>query len=167
MILAVIGVFCEGGSLLQKVLFLVGGAILLFTALMNRQKMLITLQFVIVIGAILGFFSLIPTEWKYLIMLLPTIFGVGYLFKIGYFKKDPFGLIGSAGLFCIALGFAVSAVESPVLFNILLGGGGILVAVYSGIEFFHYKVRISLLWVILNVVFAINPLIFLISNYSK
>lgn len=162
MCVSVVGTLVEGGSILQKVLFLIGASCLISTAIYNSQKMFIALQGVILVGAVLGFFKEIPVEWKYVIMGGASILAIGELIRKKYFNKDPWGIAGSAGLFCIALGFAINASENPFIFNLLLLSGGIFVALYSAIGFFYYRVRISMLWLILNVVFAINPFLELI-----
>lgn len=157
MTVSVIGTFLPDGDLLQKIFFLIGACSLVSTAIFNKQTMFIALQAVIIVGAILGFFSKVSVEWKYLIMGISALIPIVYLLSIRYFKKDLSGIIGGGGLICIALGFAVSADAAPMLFYSLLAAGGFFVAVYSAIGFFHYKVRISVLWLILNVVFIVNP----------
>ncbi len=163
MCLSVVGTIVEGGSLAQKILFLIGASCLISTAIYNSQKMFIALQGVILVGAVLGFFQDISNEWKYVIMGGASVLAVGELIRKKYFNKDPWGIIGSAGLFCIALGFAINASQNPFIFNALLLSGGVFVAIYSAIGFFYYRVRISILWLILNVVFAVNPFIELIN----
>lgn len=163
MSLVLCGVFLEGGSLVQKILFLAGAVLLFSSALLNKLKMYIALQLMIIIGAILGFFVSVPILWKYLIMVVPSIVAVGYLVKIKHFKEDPWGVLGSAGLLSLAVGFATDAVSSPVLFNSLLAFGGVAIAIYSAIGFFYYKFRMSILWLILNAVFAVSPILYLIS----
>ena len=162
MVLSVIGTFVEGGSILQKVLFLIGASFLITTAFYNKQKMFVALQAVILVGAVLGFFPAVHTGVKFWLMASSAVVAVAYLVSGKYFKTDPWGIAGSLGLFCIALGFAMNAEQSPSLFYALLLGGGLFVALYSGVQFFYYRVRISMLWLILNVVFAINPLFYLL-----
>ena len=158
MILLVIGTIVEGGSLLQKLLFVIGAPVLGFTAYLNKQKMFITLQIIVSIGAILAFFGDIYTILRYTILVGSAIFAIGYLIKINYYKKDLWWPLGGLGLLSIAVGFATNAIAFPILFNSLLAAGGILVAIYSAIGFFHFKVRIAAIWLILNIIFSINPL---------
>lgn len=164
MILLVVGTLVEGGSLLQKLLFVIGAPVLGFTAYLNKQKMFITLQIVVTIGAILAFFGNLPSFLRYTIMIGSGIIVVGYLIKTNYFKEDVWWPLGGLGLLSIAVGFATNAVAYPILFNLLLGTGGVLVALYSAIGFFHLKVKIAAIWLVLNVIFSINPLIIVFSQ---
>lgn len=160
---SVAGTFAVGGSLLQKCLFLGGACGLLFSAVVNRQTMFVALQGVILTGAILGFFGTVPVEWKYGIMAVPVVCAFAYLIWVKYFQKDLWGILGSLGLIFIALGFAINVVDYPWLFNLFLALGGLTVAIYSGIGFFYYRIRITVLWLILNVVFSVKPLWVLIA----
>jgi len=158
MLALIIGVLSEGGSLFQKILFVSATPVLGVLAYVNKQKMLLSMQTILTISALLAFFSDIPDQIRYLLLVGIAVLSVGYLFRSGYYKKDPWGVIGSAGLLLIAAGYVTNATLYPLLFNSLLGFGGLLFAIYSGIEFWHYKVRIASLWFILNVIFAIKPL---------
>jgi len=163
MILLLVGVFSEPASLLQKLLFLTGAVILTIVAFKSKQKMLSILQVIIVIGSSLAFFE-VDESLKYFILLGASILGVAYLISIKYYRKDPWGLACTVGLLMLAAGFATDAVEYPLQFGIFLGGGPLLVALYSFVDYFYHKVRISLIWFILNIIFAINPLLIVISN---
>ena len=166
MLLLIAGTIVGGGSLLQRLLFVVGVPILGLTAYFNKQNMFAILQLVATIGAILAFFSgILPPILNSIIMLGSGIIGIGYLIKTKYPKKDRYWLTGSLGLLCIAGGFATDAITHPILFNSLLGVGGILVIIYSALGFFVLKNRIYLLWLILNIVFIINPLRIVFSQF--
>lgn len=158
MILLAVGTFLEGSSLPQKLLFIVGAPVLGFSAYLNKQKMFITLEAVATIGTILAF-SDISNILTYAIMIGSGIVGILYLIKTNYSKEDAWWPIGGLGLMLIALGFATSAITYPIFFGFFLGFGGILVAIYSAIGFFILKTRISVIWLILNIIFSINPLI--------
>jgi len=158
MLALIVGVLSEGGSLFQKILFVSATPVLGVLAYVNKQKMLLSMQTVLTISALLAFFSDIPDQIRYLLLIGIAVLSVGYLFRCEYYGKDPWGLIGSAGLLLIAAGYVTNATLYPLLFNSLLGFGGLLFAIYSGIEFWHYKIRIASLWFILNVIFAIKPL---------
>ena len=164
MILLVLGTFSEGGSLLQKILFVVGAPVLGLTAYINNQKMFVALQSVATAGAISAFFPSIITELKYLLMIGVAIVAVGYLIKVKHYHEDPWGILGSFGLILIAMGFATNPVEFSRPFGFLLGVGGISVAIYSAIGFFYYKERIAMIWLILNIIFSINPILLVISG---
>lgn len=160
MLFSLSGSLIENGVFLQQTLFLIGASGLLATAIMNKQKMYIALQGVIIPGALIGFFE-IPADYKYLILAFPVFIAFAYLLYIKYFKSDIWGFVGSLGLIAIALGFAVNSGSHPFLFNLSLFLGGLFVAIYSAIGFFHYKIRITMLWLVLNVLFVIKPAIYL------
>lgn len=159
MVLLVIATLLEGGSDTQKILFLIGVPTLGITAYMDKQKMFTVLQSVVTIGAILAFFPTVSEEIKYVILLGGALLGIVYLFKLKYYKEDKFGWIGTVGLLSIAAGLATNAILHPIWFNFFLGAGGSIVAVYSTLNFFRYKVKIALIWIVLNVLFAINPIL--------
>ncbi len=163
MILLIIGVVVEAGSVFQKILFLIGALILTLVAYLDKQKMLLVLEIIITIGAILAFYSRLSNLTKYSILLGLATIGIGYLIKINYFRVDRFWPIGGLGLVGIAIGLATNALANPVLFNASLGFGSILIAIYSAISFFYLKIKVSLIWLILNIIFAIKPLIVLFS----
>lgn len=167
MVLLVVGTFSEGGSLLQKVLFVIGTPVLGIPAYFNKQKMFMTLQTIASIGAVLGFFPYVFYLIKYLIMLGVAVIGIGYLIKIKYYKADKWWLIGCIGLLCFAYAFATNPVTNPILFNSLIVIGAILVAIYSAIGFFLEKVKIAVIWLILNLLMCINPLIIIFSQILK
>ena len=85
MVLSVIGTLVEGGSLEQKILFLVGASFLITTAFWNRQKMFVALQAVILVGAVLGFFPGVLAGIKFLIMASSAV--VATASKPTYAKK--------------------------------------------------------------------------------
>ena len=158
MILIILGTLVEGGSLFQKLLFVIGAPFLGFAAYLNKQKMFTSLQIVVTIGAILAFCSFLLPLSKYIILVGAGIISIGYLVKTKFSREDPFWTIGGTGLLGLAFGLATDAVCFPILFNSLLVIGGVLIAVYSAIGFFWLKVKISLIFLILNVIFIINPL---------
>lgn len=166
MVLLVAGTISEGGSLIQKLLFLFGVPLLGLSAYLNKQKMFTVLQAVVTIAAILAFFQNIPDVLRYLLMLGSGLVGIAYLIKINYFKEDIWWPIAGLGLMSIAAGFATNAVTYSVLFNSFLAAGGILVAFYSGIGFFHSKVRIAIIWLVLNILFAANPLLIVFHSFG-
>lgn len=157
MLALIIGVLSEGGSLFQKILFASATPVLGVIAYLNKQKMLVGLQTVLTLSALLALVSEFD-QIRYFLLLGVAVLCIGYLFRIRYYEKDPWGLIGSAGLMLIAVGYVTDATAYPLLFNALLGFGGLMFAIYSGVEFWHYKIRIASLWFILNIVFAIKPL---------
>lgn len=161
MTLLVIGTVAESSSLLQKILFVIGAPVLGIVAYANRQKMFAVLQAVATIGAALAFFP--DNGLKYAVMIIVAAAGIGYLLKVKYYSKDRLGIIGTIGLAFIAIGFATNPIQYPKIFGFLLGFGGILIAFYSAIEFFRYKIRISAIWLVLNIIFSINPILMFLS----
>src|SRR4030042_4360387 len=138
MIGLVTGAFLHGGSLAQKILFLIGALALMLLAYVNRQKMFLVIEIVVVLSAAFAFWDIAPLI-KYLIFVGTSIIGVSYLVKINFSREDKHWPIGAFGLLFLAAGFATNAAVYSVLFNAFLGLGGILVAIYSGIGVFLYK----------------------------
>lgn len=158
MSLAIIGTFLENGSSLQMAFFLISAISLCLVAYLNSQKMFTVLQGVVSIGAFIPFLEL-SNIIKSVIMALSGLLAIAYLVKINYLKEDKWWPIGGVGIIGLAVGFAVNGAGHLLLFNLLLAFAGITIAAYSAIGFFHLKNRISLIWLILNGVFFINPLI--------
>jgi hypothetical protein len=163
MFILIFGVFSQPASHLQKSLFLIGASILTLVAIKDNQKMLLVLQALMTFANVLAFLDF-GGILKYGILLAFAIVGIGYLVFIKYYEKDRFGLIGTAGLLLLALGCATDANMYPLYFGILLGVGALLVAVYSLIDYYYTKDKISLIWFVLNIIFAINPLILALAN---
>jgi len=158
MIGLVTGTFLQGGSLAQKILFLIGALALMLLAYVNHQKMFLVIGVVVVLSAALAFWDT-ALLIRYLIFVGASIIGIGYLFKINFSREDKYWPIGAFGLLLLAAGFATDAAVYSVLFNVFLGLGSILVAIYSGIGVFLYKNKIAWIWLILNIFFSINPAI--------
>jgi hypothetical protein len=164
MVLLVAGTFVEGGSLLQKLFFLFGAPALAFTAFLNKQKMFMMIHIIVTIGSVLAFFTDIPYILRYSVLIGSGLLGIGYLVKIRYSKEDSWWPLGGLGLLSIAVGFATNAAAYPILFNFLLAFGGILVAAYSAVGFFRLKIRIAAIWLVLNMIFSVSPVIFVLSS---
>ncbi|MFA5747707.1 MAG: hypothetical protein WC872_01205 [Candidatus Absconditabacterales bacterium] len=167
MIMLIIGVFFPGGSMTQKILFLIGAPILRFTSYLDKQKVFFALEAVISIGALLAFFPHIGNFLRYGIMIVIGIVAFVYLIRINIFRKEIWAPIGALGLLCLAIGFATNAIVHPLTFNFLLFFGSLLMAVYSAIEFWKLKIKLSVIFLILNIIFLINPLIYIISHFNK
>lgn len=163
MVLLVIGTFIQGG-MTQKILFVIGAPILALTAYLNGQKMLMTLQTVITIGSILVFFEGLSPIVRYSIIIGSGIIGIAYLIKIDYYEKDKWWPMGGLGLLAMAFGFATNAAAFPILFNSFLLFGGALIAAYSAIAFFLLNDKIAVIWLILNIIFTINPTRIILSS---
>lgn len=163
MVLLVIATLLEAGSLAQKILFLIGASTLGFTAYLEKQRMLIALQLIITLGAILAFFPAVAPYLKYAVLIGALVAALAYLVKIGYFRSDAWGWIGALGLACIAAALSTDAVAYRLAFYSLLSAGGLIIALYSGIWFFHKKLRIAAIWLILNLLLSIYPLMVVFS----
>ncbi len=158
MFLLIAGTVVIQGTTLQKVLFLIGAPLLGVTAWSEDQKMLMFLQAVITISAVIAFFPDLALEVKFMGLFVPSVLGVIYLVKVDYIEKDSYWPVGAFGLLLIAAGLSVAGVF-PFYFNLLLAIGGISVALYAFLGYYFLKVKIQLMWLILNVLFAVNPLI--------
>ncbi len=165
MIMLIIASVSESGSLFQKILFAIAAPVLGIVAYINKQKMLLSLQIVLTIASFSAFFGDIQDSFRYVLLVGAAVVCVGYLIKIRYYQKDPWGIVGSIGLLMIATAFATNAIAHLFWFNLLLGIGGLLVALYSGVQFFYYKIQIAIVWCILNIIFAITPLLTAIRVY--
>ena len=148
----------------QKILFLLGAPILGITAYANQQKMFTTLQLIATLGAVVAFFPNLSETIKYSLMISGVLLALFYLTKRKYFEQDKWGWLGSIGLICIAFGFATDSNLSPFWFGFFLGLGGLIVAAYSAIGFFHYKIKIALIWLILNIIFSIKHILIFLKN---
>jgi len=155
--LLVVGTFSAGGSVAQKVLFALGAPLLGVTAYAARQKMFTALQAVATVGAWVAFFPGLPEAAKYVVLLCAAILGIAYLVKEDYYQADSFGWLGSIGLLCFAVGFATSAAQHQLAFDLLFIVGGTTLAAYSLLSFIKYKVGVALIWVVLNILLVVNP----------
>ena len=156
--LLLFGIVSADGSLQQKSLFLVGAVLLGLIAVADRREMFIALQAVIVLGTVIGFFPFLPDAGRYGLMILGGLVALAFLLIRGYFKTDRWGILGALGLFVLALGFATDPSVNPMWFNAFLAFGSMAVAAYSGIGFAG-GVRIAVLWLLLNIAFAVKPLL--------
>lgn len=167
MIMLIIWVFFPWWSMTQKILFLIGAPILRFTSYLDKQKVFFALEAVISIWALLAFFPHIGNFLRYGIMIVIWIVAFVYLVRLNIFRKEIWAPIGALGLLCLAIWFATNAIVHPLTFNFLLFFGSLLMAVYSAIEFWKLKIKLSVIFLILNIIFLINPLIYIISHFNK
>jgi len=158
MAILLIGVSSQPASLMQRSLFLIGALMLTLTAYMGRNWMLFVLQIVISLGSLFAFIG-IDDMIKYVVLLGASIIGLSYLRSTNRYEADIWGAVSSAGLFLVAAGFATDAGSHPLLFGLFLGAGSLLVALYSFVDYFYKKHDAAAIWMILNIVFAINPIL--------
>ena len=154
--------FLPRASLLQNEFFFIGGIILLIVAIETRQKNLTAIETVILIGIVLSLFSngIFMTTT---VMISAIILLVGYLYFIRYYNEEPIGVIGSVGFILLAIGYALNTGNAQILNYLAFGVGAVLVAIYSLLSLLLYKVRVQIAWLVLNVIFAIGPLMYLAS----
>lgn len=86
-----------------------------------------------------------------------------YLLKCGVFRADKYAVLGVVGLLTLAFGLATDAVVFPLAFYAMLLIGGSLIVLYSAIGLFYLKIKVCALWVVLNIIFIVNPLIMVLS----
>jgi hypothetical protein len=164
MTLLILGTFAEPGSTTQKMLFLLPAPTLGYTAYVAKQRMFTALQAVVTIGALLAFLPHLPLSVRYIILAISALAGVTYLIKNQYIKIDKYWPLGGIGIFLLAFGYSTNPITDAKNFSILLATGGLLVAAYSAIGYFKLKNKIALIWLILNILFIINPILLIISN---
>ena len=152
--------FISFGSILQRLLILFGAFLLFVVATFGKQKVLQALELVVAIGSIVSFLSL-TALYALALMLFVAIIMVIYLYSISHYRKEPIGLMGSFGFVLLALGLAVNNGANTLIASSALGFGALTIAIYSGGAFLLYKNRIQLIFVVLNIAFAINPFILL------
>ena len=162
--LLVAGTFSPAASLLQKALFAIGAPLLGITAYADKQRMFTALQAVATVGAWTALFPALPEAANYAVLAAAAVLAVAYLVRGEYYKADRFGWLGTLGLLCFAAGFATSAASHAVAFELLFITGGTALAVYSLLDFIDYKVRIALIWAVLNALLAINPALSLLKS---
>jgi len=162
MFLLLVGVISQPASLLQKSLFLIGALMLTITAYLNVQWMLFVLQVVISLGAIIAFMGMGEIV-NYTLLLGAALIGTAGLVRAKHFKSDPWSIVSCVGLFLVAAGIATDAIAHQLFFGLFLGVGSLLVALYSFVDYYFKKDNIAIIWFILNLVFAINPILLAIS----
>jgi hypothetical protein len=156
MLLLVVASTLEGGTFLQKVLFLVTPPALFGVAYVNDEAMLASLEVVVQIGAILAFFPSLSPAVRFALLGGAALLAVGYLIRIDYLAEDRYWPLGGTGLVVLATGISIAGTQ-PVAFNGLLVLGSVLLGVYSLLGFFALGVRIQAIWVVLNVAFGVSP----------
>ena len=152
--------FLNLGSIQQKLLFLFAGFLLFTVATLSNQRVLQALEIVTLIGVIVAFMT-VSALYALSITLFVAMIMVTYLYKIEHYRKEPIGMFGSFGFVLLALGYAFNNGSNPLIASAALGFGSLAIAVYSCAAFILYKNRIQLIFIVLNAVFSISPLIIL------
>jgi len=158
------GMILTTGSITQQILFFLGAVLLTISAFLSKQQMFFAMQIVASTGALLWLISIIPNLRIYIYMGLTTIGAITYILKNWFHKTDKFYIIGIISLSLLALWFATDPGVNILLFNILLASGGLFIAIYSSLEFFILKSRIAIIFMILNILFIIKPIIFIFQH---
>lgn len=158
MLLGIAGTVAPQGTVLQRTLFLLSASILAVTAYRSDQTMLTVLQTVVTISAILAFIPGLGLQTRLLLVLGPAIIATGYLIRIGHRDVDPYWPIGAVGLLLLAGGLSLSG-TAPFVFNLLLATGASIISLYATVQYVVDDISIQIIWVLLNIVFMINPLL--------
>lgn len=158
MLLGIAGTLVQPGTVLQRSLFLSSASILAVTAYVSRETMLTLLQIVVTVSALLAFVPGLSIGIRMLLVFGPAVLSTGYLVRIGHRDEDPYWPVGGLGLIILGAGLSLSG-TAPFIFNLLLATGAALIAAYSGLQYFLEDVRIQAVWIVLNTVFMINPLL--------
>ncbi len=150
--------FISFGSLTQKMILTAATFVLLVVAITSVQRLLIAVEATLLIGNFLAFLDL----GGYLTLAI-LLAGAGILlWKIG---REPgprlewTWLLGTVAFLLLAIGYALNNGTMPLIAGFALGFGSLLFAAYSLAMVLLYKVRIQLVWLLLNVFFSITPLI--------
>ena len=154
--------FLSLGSMLQRLLLFAGALMLLAVAYAHKQRVLIAVELVVVTG---GIVSLLPISLAVVLITMTTVslILIGYLFKVGHYKKEPIGIFGTLGFLMLAFGYAMNFGANTLYAAVGLGLGAVLLMLYSTMHYYLYKVRVQIIWAVLNAAFAISPLLFLLS----
>ncbi|MBN2690062.1 MAG: hypothetical protein JXR42_05670 [Gammaproteobacteria bacterium] len=144
----VIGTFYPP-SFLQKVLYLVGALLLTSSAALDKNIFFTVLEVVVVVGTFIAFFPL-SALIKAGVPAALTLLAILYLWHMEEIK-NLLGILGCIGLLLLAAGFATS--ESIVYFF-----GSLVLSTYSIIVFLKNKDKLAMIFVILNVFFALGSL---------
>jgi len=148
----------------KQYFFFAGAVVLLFTAILSKERIFIILETILLISASLGFVNFVPQTYIYAILTLPIGIALGHLFTAKYFVNDHWAFLGLFGFMSLCLAFAVGSTYSPLMYNLLLAGGSMFIAMYSFIRFAFHGVWIALIWFVLNVAFCVTPVLSVIAS---
>lgn len=132
---------------MQKKLFFVGAVFLISSSIVERHRLYIWLQAVVIVGTLSAFLP-IQNRMKF---LFPVSAGVLYLVvNRKFLLKRNSELLGAVGVILLSTGFAIS---HPAVYL----SGALVISAYSFGEF-RRGVKIALLWLILNLIFAASSI---------
>lgn len=164
MLLLIFGIsFLVMDSLVQKLVFLAGAAMLLAAVAESRQMVLVAAEITVMVGIVLSLFLSDITIIS-IIMGIAIVMLIYYLYRIHYFSQENVAVIGTLSFVLLAIGYSVNTGSAPLLNSFAFGFGAILAVIYSSLVFVFKRIRVQLVWVVLNAAFAVTPLIFFFSN---
>ncbi len=150
--------FVTFASILQRSILLLGAVLLFLSATASKQKVIQSLEIIVITGVVLGLLDIYVIYSLVAILAISSVI-VGYLMSIEHYKKEPLGSVGSVGFVLFAIGFAFNNGSNPLITGFALASGSILVAIYSATSYVLYKVKLQIVISILNIVFAVSPLL--------
>lgn len=153
--------FLPYGSLPQNSLLLVGAFILFISATAGKQRVIQALEIIVLVGIVLSFLRM-NVLYSLAIVLFVALLIVAYLLRIEHYKKEPIGAVGSVGFVLLGIGFAFNVGDYPLITGLALASGALLAAVYSTTAFWLYKVRLQVVVAVLNVIFAVSPILLIL-----
>ncbi|MCL5009723.1 MAG: hypothetical protein M1433_01955 [Candidatus Parvarchaeota archaeon] len=155
--------FIQFGSNLQNAIFLIGAFILFVSATASKQKVIQALEVIAVVGIVLALLK-VYVIYSLITLLLLSLLIVGYLLKIEHYKKEPIGSIGSVGFILLAIGLAFNTGSYPLVTGFALAIGSILISIYAATAFYLYKVRLQIVIAILDIAFAVSPVLLVLNT---
>ncbi len=153
--------FLSYGSLPQNSLLLVGAFILFISATAGKQHVIQALEIIVLVGIALSFLRM-NVLYSLTVVLFVALLIVVYLLHIEHYKKEPIGVVGSAGFVLMGIGFAFNVGNYPLVTGLALASGALLAAVYAATAFWLYRVRLQVIIAVLNVIFAVSPILLIL-----
>jgi hypothetical protein len=151
------------GSSVQRLLIFLGALILFASASASRQKVVQAMEVIAIAGVITSILQLAPVYALTVTLVISAII-IAYLTTTGYYQKEPIGVVGSIGFVFLAVGFAFDTGSNPLMTGLALGVGSLTIAAYSAMAYWLYKVRLQVVIMVLNLVFAVSPLLLFLST---
>ena len=162
----IVGILLPAWSLPQKIFFLIGGVSLLSSSILTKYLFFTVFEYVIVLWNIRAFVNLarfgsaqiygIITAW---LMLTSWWIATCYLLYKRLFATERYSIFGAIWLLGIAWWFAVNPWLYPLAFNALLAWWSLALAVYAYISLTERFALLPWVFVVMNVAFAIKPLL--------
>lgn len=139
------GTFLPPGSTAQLGAFTAGTAALtLLSTVVQPDAVFGRLQVVAMLGTLTGWLA-IPDAWKAMFVGAIAVLALASLYRAGH-RPPP---LATVGILSLAAGFATGL--APIYLT-----GGVAIALYAGRRYQHDRDPVSLLYAVLNVVFAVG-----------